>query len=156
MRLRRSTLADCPELARLHRATIRSINAKDYPAEIIEEWSANTSAAKFRNSFDHVIRYVVEENNHIIGFGDILKKDGNLGGIYVHKDWIGKGVGGMLMKQLIADAKKLGATEWIFDASTTAKSFYEAKGCTVVSLGKIQHRLSSGRLMDAYTMRKVL
>ena len=156
MKIRRSILADCAEMARLHRGTIRQINSKDYPPEIIESWSARTSAKKFRDTHNACIRYVALEGDNIVGFGDLLKEDGNLGGIYIHKDWIGKGVGSALLQKLEDHARKLGTNKFQFSASLTAKPFYESKGYYLIQKRKTVHRYVNGKPFYVYKMGKNL
>lgn len=152
MRIRRARLEDSVELARLHRSTIRHVNSADYDINVIEGWANRSTAKKFRDFHTKSIRIVAVENEKIIGFGEIIKENGNLGAMYVHKEYIGKGVGTKIMERLEKEAVKLHVHKWEFAASVTSMPFYKARGCTVTK--KIKHKLHSGALMDAYTMKK--
>lgn len=66
MKIRRSRLDDCVELARLHRTTIRHINSADYPSHVIEGWSDRSTAKKFRDFHSKAIRIVAVENDKIV------------------------------------------------------------------------------------------
>ena len=107
MKIRRSMERDAAELARLHRGTIRHVNSRDYSPAQIEAWAGRTSAAKFRRHHHTHIRFVATEQGKIIGFAD-FGKDGSFGGLYVHKDFVGKGVGTKLMKKLEEMGEKRG------------------------------------------------
>ncbi len=100
------------------------------------------------------MRYVAEENAMIVGFGEIIKETGGLGAMYVHKDWIGKGIGKKLFAVLEREAMKRKVKKFQFMSSTTAKKFYEACGCTTIK--KTSFRLRDGTSMDAYEMEKIL
>lgn len=153
MRMRRARLSDAVELARLHRATIRHVLSKDYTPDIIAVWSSRTSAKKFRASHQTHIRYVVVEKEKIIGFADI-GKDGTFGAIYVHKDYIGKGVGSMLIWKIEELGKEMGVKKFEFEGSVTAKPFYQRHGYKAVR--KATHLVGGKLPMSVYIMRKFL
>ncbi len=155
VKIRKATLADCAAIARMHRQTIRQVNSKDYAPDIIDNWARNT-AKHMRDTHSICIRYVAEDKGKIVGFGDILKHDGNLGGIYMHKDWIGKGLGTKLLSKLEADARKIGAKVFRFSSSITAKPFYESKGYYLLSPKKEIHRYVKGKPFYIYHMGKDL
>lgn len=92
MKIRRFKFSDAAEVARMHRNIIRFVNSKDYLPEQIEVWSGRTSAKRFRDSIKMFFRFMAVEKGRIVGYGD-FKKDGELAGLYVHKDYQGKGVG---------------------------------------------------------------
>ncbi len=154
MKIRKATLDDAVALARLHRSTIRHVNKKDYPAHVIKAWSGRSSARKFRKLHAESVRFVAVEKGKIIGFGELIKDSGNLGALYVHKNWLRKGVGKKLFLVLEKTAKKQGVKEFEFESSITAKDFYERCGCKTVK--KMRKRLRKGPMMTAYLMKKDL
>jgi putative acetyltransferase len=154
MKIRKSTLEDSAEIARLHRGTIRSVNSKDYPPEDIEVWSGRAKASRVRDSHSIAVRYVAIEKGKIIGFVDISKENPEkLWGLYIHKDFIGKGVGTKLLEKIEQVAKRMGAKTFEATATITAKAFYEAKGFKVIKKEKhpIEHRL-----LDVFVMQRGL
>ncbi len=152
MRIRKATLADAAELARLHKATIRSVNKKDYSPQEIEVWSKRTSAQRFRSAHSLAIRYVAVDNGKIVGFSDFKKEHPEtFWGLYVHKDHIGKGIGSRLMKKMEEVARKMGAKKFVLSATKTAKAFYEKQGFTVIK--KSKHPIENQKL-DVYVMEK--
>jgi putative acetyltransferase len=152
MKIRRSTEGDAAELARLHRGTIRHVNSSDYSPAQIKAWAGRTSAAKFRRHHQTHIRFVATEQGKIIGFAD-FGKDGSFGGLYVHKDFVGQGVGTKLIKKLEEMGKKSGVKVFEFLSTKTAKHFYERKG--YLCLGKKMYRVGDQKLL-VYKMRKTL
>lgn len=154
MHIRLSKLSDARALARLHRSTIRSINSADYSPTIIRSWTSRSTAKRFRHLLSTCIRYVAIENEMIMGFGELIGESGEIHGMYVHKDWIGKGIGKKIFAKLENRAKKMGLTKLTLNSSITAKEFYEHCGCSVTK--KIQHRLRNGVLMEAFRMEKIL
>lgn len=153
MKIRRSTLSDAAELARLHRGTIRHVLSKDYSPDVIKAWASQTSAKKFRKTHETHIRHVAIEKGQIIGWGDI-GKDGQFGGLYIHKDFIGKGAGSMLIRKVEELGRKMGVKKFEFEASLTAKLFYQKHGYRV--LKKATHLMGGKLPMPVYIMRKFL
>ena len=151
--MRRARLSDAAELARLHRATIRHVLSKDYKPDVIAVWSSRTSAKKFRASHLTHIRHVVVDGKKIVGFADI-GKDGQFGAVYVHKDYIGKGVGSMLIRKIEELGRIMGVKKFEFEGSVTAKLFYEKHGYK--ALKKAIHIVGGKLPMPVYIMRKML
>ncbi len=131
MRIRKSTLADAAALARLTRATIRTINAKDHPERIIEAWSGGNTASAYRKMLKERIQFVATEKGQIIGFADLLP-NGELTSLYIHPKHIGKGIGKKLLVFIEDVAKKMGMQTLRCQSSENAKNFYLKHGYTVV------------------------
>jgi len=134
MKIRLTCDNDYTAIARLHRATIRHINSKDYPEDVISVWSGRTNANRFRNSAAKVNRWVALDGKKVIGFCDHDFKC-ELGGLYIHKDFQGKGVGRKLMIKAEASMKKLGCKKIKLMSTITAKSFYRKMGYKVIKKG---------------------
>lgn len=154
MQIRKATLEDCAELARLLRGTIRHINKNDYSAEQISIWSKRTSVKKFRELHHRLVRYVAVGGDRIVGFSDFDKEHPEIyGGLYVHKDHQRRGIGSRLMKKMAEVAKKMGAKKFRLEATKTAKGFYEKLGFRVIKRSK--HSLGNTKL-DVFVMEKKL
>lgn len=157
MKIRLASDGDCAEIARLHRATIRHINSKDYPKKIIKAWSERTNAKRFRDSLSKCKRWVAVEKGKIIGFVDHGKGD-ELWGLYVHKDYIGKGLGSKLLKIAENSLKKQGAKTIKIESTITARPFYEKNGYEFVKKGlhPVFGDKESGLFVDVCIMEKKL
>lgn len=131
MRIRLAKDEDYAAIARLHRQTIRNVNSKDYPEDMIQVWASRTSAQHLRDGAARCKRWVAIQDDKIIGFCD-HSLDGEFWGLYVHKDYIGKGVGSRLLKTAEASLKKLGCKKIILKATITAKDFYKKQGYRVI------------------------
>lgn len=131
MYVRKFRASDAVEVARLHRNTIRFVNSKNYPPKQIKIWSGRTTAKRFRNSINIFFRFVAVDKDRIVGFGD-FKKDGELMGLYVHKDYQGRGVGSLLLKKLEESARKKGIKKLFFGSTITAKDFYKKHGYKII------------------------
>jgi len=156
MQIRKFKLGDAISTARLHRNTIRGVNSRDYSPKIIRIWSGRTSAKMFRESANKCFRWVAMEKEKIVGFCDI-SKEGEFWGLYVHKDYIGKGIGTKLIKKIEAKAKELGVKRLKVKATITARPFYEKQGYKVIK--KALHEVSyKGEtvMIDIFLMEKQL
>lgn len=64
--------ADCKALTELFYETVHSVNTKDYTKEQVDAWAdGNVDLEKWNQSFLEHYTVIAEEENGIIGFGDI-------------------------------------------------------------------------------------
>ena len=152
MKIRLAKDEDCVAIARLHRQTIRNVNSKDYTEDQVRAWSARTNANRFRNSAGKCKRWVAIEGDKVVGFCD-HSLDGEFGGLYVHKDYIGKGIGSCLIKTAEDSLKKMGFKKVILKATVTAKDFYKKQGYKVIK--KDLHSVNDKKL-EIFVMTKKL
>ena len=131
MAIRRARDEDCAAIARLRRQTIRHVNARDYPQDVIRRWSAKENARTLRAGAADCKRWVALDRDKIVGFCE-HDFDGVLSRIYVHKDYLGKGIGSRLLEVAEASLRKQGRTEIRLESTITAKGFYAAKGYRVI------------------------
>ena len=152
MRIRKFRHKDAVELARLHRNTIKHINSRDYPEDIIRIWSGKVSAKRFRDSADKCKRWVAIQDEKLVGFVDHTL-EGKFWGLYVHKDFQGKGVGTKLLTKAENSLREMGIKKVAVLASISAKQFYSNKGYRVKK--KHLHQMGN-KQMDSYLMEKQL
>lgn len=141
---------DYVELARLHRQTIRKVNSKDYPQDIVHVWSGRTNAQRFRESASKCKRWVAIKNNKIIGFCDHNFKC-ELWGLYIHKDFVDQGIGSDLLREAEKSLKKQGCKRIKIKSTITAKNFYQKNGYEVIKKGF--HKIENKKML-IYFMRK--
>jgi putative acetyltransferase len=115
----------------LRRQTIRHVNARDLPDDVIRRWAAKESAATLRASADLYRRWVAVERGRIVGFCE-HDLQGALSRLYVHKDHPRKGIGSRLLAVAEASLSRLGFSEATLEATVTAKDFYAANGYKLV------------------------
>ncbi len=153
MRIRKSKTGDAIELARLTRATIRTINANDHPESVIDAWSKGNTAAAYRTMMKERLQYVAVEDDTIIGFVDMLP-NGELTSLYVHPAHIGKGIGKLLLTFIEEIAKNKGMKKLHCQSSENAKDFYRKHGYRII---KPDWWIAKGvPRMRVYQMEKVL
>lgn len=110
MAIRPARHGDYAAIARLRRQTIRHVNARDYPDEVIRRWSGKESAETLRAGAEGCGRWVAVERGRIVGFCE-HDLDGALSRLYVHKDHLRKGIGSRLLAVAEASLKALGFVE---------------------------------------------
>jgi len=107
------------ERARAYAAPIRFavfVEEQRVPAEIeLDEMDAKSlHAVAFGNRFP-------------VGTGRLLP-DGHIGRMAVLKDWRGRGVGSLILKELVDAARNRGDREIVLSAQVQATAFYRAHG----------------------------
>lgn len=152
MKIRLAKDEDYAKIARLHRQTIRNVNSKDYTEEQIRIWSARTNAERFRSNMGKCKRWVATKDDKVVGFCD-HSLDGEFWGLYVHKDFIGKGIGSRLLKTAEDSLKKMGFKKVSIKATVTAKDFYKKQGYKVIKKGL--HPINNQKL-EIFNMAKRL
>ena len=142
---------DCAAIARLRRQTIRHVNARDYPEDVIRRWATKENARTLRASGAGCKRWVAVERSRIVGFCE-HSFDGVLSRIYVHKDRLGTGIGSRLLAVAEASLRRLGCKKIALESTVTAKGFYAAKRYRFVKKGTYGENASE----PVYKMLKTL
>ena len=123
---------DLPELARLFRDSIRTVNRNDYSAQQVDAWSGRWKTILSRTDFfGPLFTLVAVSQGHIVGYGNITS-DGYLDHLYVHSRMQGCGVATALCEDLERHAKSCGAQELTVQASVTARPFFEHRGYRLI------------------------
>ncbi len=150
MKIREYKSSDCDKIADLFYNTVHFINAKDYTQEQLNVWATgNVDIYKWDKSFLNNYTLVAEENNMIIGFGDI-NNEGYLDRLYVHKDYQNMGIATALCDIL---EKHYPVEHIITHSSITAKPFFEKRGYKVI---KKQFVERNGIRLTNYIMKKYI
>ena len=123
---------DAPILRDLFWNTVHTVNAVDYTRIQLDAWAP----------------VVVENDGHIVGFGDI-DAQGYLDRLFVHKDHQNEGIGTMLCDALEALVTKRVITQ----ASITAKPFFAHRGYRCIQKQIVYVR---GVAMENYWMEKII
>ncbi len=133
MNIRRFAEQDAKAVSELIIVTIRISNARDYPAELMEELIKTETPEHVlqRASWTHF--YVVEEDGRIIGCGAIgpywgKEDESSLFTVFVHPDCQGKGIGRAIIEKLEQDEFALRASRIEIPASITGLPFYLKMG----------------------------
>ena len=127
--IRRLAAQDIPEMRKLFRATVLTVNSKDYTKEEVEDWASCGD-----------------------GFSS-MNTDGYLHSMFVHKDWQGKGVATLLLSEVEKIARGYGVHKISVEVSITARPFFEKRGYKVV---KEQKAKANQLWLTNYVMEKAV
>ena len=147
--------SDATELASLFFNTIRTVNIKDYTPVQVRAWAPDLSTwdmEKWRNSFSNKHVYLVEDGGVIAGFGE-LEANGHIDRFYIHKNFVGKGVGKFIYAALEEKARLLKLERLFVEASITAKPFFEKMGFRLVKEQQVERNQV---LLTNFVMEKIL
>lgn len=133
MEIRRFEESDAVAVSELIRTTLRTSNAQDYPAEMIDALVTRETPEYILQRVSWTHFYVVEDDSRIIACGAIgpywdKQDESALFTIFVHPDHQGKGIGRAIMETLEKDEFALRAKRIEIPASITGLPFYQKMG----------------------------
>ena len=151
--IRRATAADVDQVTSLFRATVETINARDYTPEQVSVWAA--SAGNTENWLQKIAEQyflVACKGNIITGYASITHT-GYLDLLYVHKDFQRRGIARQLFKALEKYAHEQQFRAITAGVSITAKGFFEKYGFRVLARHENNR---DGIILVNYSMEKLL
>lgn len=112
--------------------TVHEVNKNDYSEEQLDAIAPkDANEYHWEKSLEKNHTIVVEEEDKLIAFGNI-GKTGYLDRLYVHPDYLRKGIASKLVEELEEYAKKHGSHVINVTSSITSKAFFESKGYAVI------------------------
>ena len=112
--------------------TVHEVNKNDYSEEQLDAIAPkDANEYHWEKSLEKNHTIVVEEDDKLIAFGNI-GKTGYLDRLYVHPDFLRKGIASKLVEELEEYAKKHGSHVINVTSSITSKAFFESKGYAVI------------------------
>lgn len=151
MELRPYRPDDCAAVLALFRQSVRTAAAADYTERQRLAWAPDVlDAAAWNRSLLAHTALVAEADGRPIGFADADTAGGYLDRLYVHPDFLRRGVATALCAALEAAME----TDTVrVDASITARPFFEGRGYRVV---RRQQVLRRGVVLTNFAMEKRL
>ena len=124
--------SDTVELKDLFQNTVLAINRRNYSQAEVEDWaSCGDDLSKLEGMIKtHYFIVAINQQSEIVGFSSITPQ-GYLHSMFVHKDFQGKGIAAMLLKEIERYAITTGITRITSEVSLTARPFFEKKGYIV-------------------------
>ena len=112
--------------------TVHEVNKNDYTEDQLEAIAPKeANEYHWEKSLEKNHTIVVEEDDKLIAFGNI-GKTGYLDRLYVHPDYLRKGIASKLVEELEEYAKKHGSHVINVTSSITSKPFFESQGYAVI------------------------
>lgn len=150
--IRRLAAQDIPEMRKLFRATVLTVNSKDYTKEEVEDWASCGDSVEHWKELLAKNDYIgaLDGQGGIVGFSS-MNAEGYLHSMFVHKDWQGKGVATLLLSEVEKIARRYGVHKISGEVSVTARPFFEKHGYKVVK----EQKAKANRLyLTNYVMEK--
>ena len=97
---------DIQALANIYYHTIHQINIQHYTAEQVDVWAPVSSleTGGWAKKFPRTQPIIATAGDEIVGFAE-FESNGHIDCFYCRHEWIGKGVGSVLMKEILQRAK---------------------------------------------------
>ncbi len=136
LKFRQANLNDLEEIQELFVETIKSTCKNEYNKQQIDAWvSSVENKERWKSILANQYFLIAEINNKMVGYGSL--ENGNyLDFMYVHKDFLRKGIANLIFEKLKAKSLELGFEKLTSDVSKTARPFFETKGFKVIRENK--------------------
>lgn len=132
MNFRTATIEDVEGSLQLLEQTIKSTCKNDYTQEQIKAWASSAQKKDhWRKFVNEHFSIIAEIDNKIVGFGSLENGD-YIFFMYVHKDFLGKGIASKIYKRLAIESQRLGHNQITANVSKTAVPFFESKGFNII------------------------
>jgi len=153
--IRLATTGDALAIAEVRCNAIQNIAATYYDRTALEEWAGPVEERVpklLSNSAD--VRIVVERNDQIVGYGELVTNESLIGACYVSSEVGRRGVGKAIVAELERIAREKQLTHLQMESSMNAEQFYISCGYQSIERGK--HTMRNGTVMGCVMMRKDL
>jgi putative acetyltransferase len=126
---------DIQALANIYFNTIHKINIQHYTEEQVDVWAPKSSVENtegWAKKFPRTKPIIAAVGDDIVGFAE-FEPNGHIDCFYCHHEWIQKGVGSALMREILQRAKDNHIDLIFSEVSITAKPFFEKWGFRIVN-----------------------
>ena len=151
--IRKATRADAQAIFDTRIAAIRAQCREFYDAEILDAWTSGDLTEQFtlwvESSF-----HVAVEGHRVLGTGAIDLDSGQIDGIFVLPDLMGKGIGRQLLAHFEDMAAGVGLSVVGLNSTLNAAAFY--RKCGYEGNAIAVYSSPSGFNLDCVPMKKVL
>ncbi|WP_371378963.1 GNAT family N-acetyltransferase [Thalassotalea aquiviva] len=153
MQIRRFNISDCQPLWQLHFQTIRQYCIKDYSLAQVKAWApCQYQPNQWQQKLQSLNPFVVTINENIAAYAD-LQDDGYIDHFYCATEYIGQGVGGHLMRHIIALAQSRKMNRLYSQVSLSAKPFFAHFDFNVVKSQTVNVR---GVSLQNFVMERII
>lgn len=125
--IRRASRDDANACWDVRRAAVMSQCANAYPLEQLEEWTGGTTPMAFENAVEDRFHVAMIEGR-VAGTGTVDLKTGRIDAVFVHPDFMRRGIGAAMVAHLGALARAAGLDRIMLDSTLNAAPFYRRLG----------------------------
>lgn len=134
--IEKASIKNLDEILSLFKTTIEKTCSKDYNESQIHAWTSSiNNPKKWIQRINNQYFIIVKEANKIVGFGSI--EEDYLDLLFVHPDYLRKGIASLILKKLTSEIRKKGITTLRTFASKTAVGFFKSKHFKIIRENKI-------------------
>ncbi|MFU8804403.1 MAG: GNAT family N-acetyltransferase [Bradymonadaceae bacterium] len=161
---RRALPADAPTIRDIHSRSVRTLCRSHYTDEEIYAWTSGSEVRSYEEAIlgGYEILHILETHQQGMAFSSLSagslntgsSSQAELGALYVHPDFTGRGYGVELLYFTENQALRLGIETLYLDASLNAVLFYQARGYEILQPSAVV--LSGGMELPAIRMKRVL
>jgi len=150
--VRRAVAADSPAIFDVHVGAITRICAADYTPEEIEGWLVNKKPDGYVSAIEANDFFVATAADRVVGFSEFEAQSAEIRAVYVHPDFVRRGLGALLLRTAEDAARARGVTRVHLRSTLNAVAFYQARGYVVEAPGSLQ--LSNGGALRYVLMHR--
>ncbi len=133
MRVRPYAAADLETLIALFRASVRTVARRDYTFEQVLAWSPDEiDGNNWLLRLGASSTWLAAEGTRVTGFIS-MEPEGHLDMLYVHPDFLRRGVASALLRRAERSACSQGVVTLSTEASITARPFFERHGFRLIA-----------------------
>ena len=155
--IRQAEVKDASGIAKIHVRTWQCVYRGQLPNSYLDSLSIEERTEGWKKQLKNPKKgersFVIEVNGRVVGWctvgisrdEDATKEVGELYGIYILPNYMGKGLGSKLMKYALSVLRKDGykkATLWVLDTNEMTRKWYEFKGWKIEGKIKVDVRES--------------
>lgn len=152
--IRRAVPEDAPAIYDVHLSAITNVCALAYSPEEIAGWIAGKSAPGYLPSIETHDFFVATVAGRVVGFSEFDPETHEVSAVYVHPDYLRRGIGATLLNEIEAAARARSVRSLHLHSTITAMRFYEACGYSFDHMTIL--RLHGGAKLRCAMMRKEL
>ncbi len=130
LKIRKFQEEDAEEASNLIKKTLREMNSKDYPPEVIDYLSNLYCPTTLKNISRERNFFLAEKDKKIIG--TITLEHDYIGVLFIHPDYMNLGIGTLLMHHVEQIARENNIKKIRLNSSITAKLFYHKLGYELI------------------------
>ena len=150
--IRRAVAADSPAIFDVHVGAITRLCAAAYAPEEIESWIVNKKPDGYVSVIAANDFFVATTADRVVGFSELEPQSAEIRAVYVHADFMRRGLGTLLLRTTEDAARARGATRVHLRATLNAVAFYQARGYMNDGPGTLQ--FSNGVALRYVLMHK--
>jgi GNAT superfamily N-acetyltransferase len=132
----------------LSRVTIASKAHWGYPTDWLEKWAGDLRITSDYIQEHMVYKATIAERG--VGYYSLISWDNSawLDNLFIHPDFIGKGVGRALFEHALAQCRTLGKTQMQWESDPNASAFYDHMGARRIG----EKSADYGRTLPIYSI----